>query len=105
MLVFLRIFGKLMQVIVTGNEGYIGSLLAPLLMQKGYKVMGIDTGFYKLAWLYNGTQQTPKTLNKDIRNITKEDLQGAEAVVHLAELSNDPIGELCPNISYDINYN
>ncbi|MEG4581784.1 SDR family oxidoreductase [Microcoleus sp. MON1_C5] len=103
-LIFIRIIGKFMQVIVTGNEGYIGSLLAPLLMQKGYKVMGIDTGFYKVAWLYNGTQQTPKTLNKDIRNITKEDLQGAEAVVHLAELSNDPIGELCPNISYDINY-
>lgn len=93
-----------MKILVTGTEGYIGSLLAPILMQHGHEIVGVDTGFYKVGWLYNGTELTPKTLNKDIRHITKEDLQGVEAVVHLAELSNDPAGQLSPNVTYDINH-
>ncbi|MCW5315423.1 NAD-dependent epimerase/dehydratase family protein [Nostoc sp. KVJ3] len=93
-----------MKILVTGTEGYIGSLLAPLLIQHGHEVIGLDTGFYKVGWLYNGTQVTAKTLNKDIRHITAEDLQDVEAVVHLAELSNDPLGQLAPNITYDINH-
>ncbi|MBN3922242.1 SDR family oxidoreductase [Nostoc sp. NMS4] len=93
-----------MKVLVTGTEGYIGSLLAPLLIQQGHEVIGLDTGFYKVGWLYNGTKVTAKTLNKDIRHITIEDLQGVEAVVHMAELSNDPLGQLAPDITYDINH-
>lgn len=93
-----------MRILVTGTEGYIGSLLAPLLMQQGHEVIGVDTGFYKVGWLYNGTNLTPKTLNKDLRHITADDLHGVEAVVHLAELSNDPVGQLTPNITYDINH-
>jgi nucleoside-diphosphate-sugar epimerase len=93
-----------MKILVTGTEGYIGSLLAPILMQRGHEVIGVDTGFYKVGWLYNGTELTAKTLNKDIRYITAEDLQGVEAVVHMAELSNDPAGQLYPNITYDINH-
>ncbi len=93
-----------MKILVTGTEGYIGSLLAPMLMQGGHEVIGVDTGFYKVGWLYNGTSLTAKTLNKDLRHITPEDLQGVEAVVHLAELSNDPAGQLAPNITYDINH-
>src|SRR4028118_292091 len=93
-----------MKILVTGTEGYIGSLLAPLLMQRGHEVIGVDTGFYKVGWLYNGTEVTAKTLNKDIRHITAEDLQGVEAVVHMAELSNDPTGQLSPTITYDINH-
>jgi len=93
-----------MKILVTGTEGYIGSLLAPLLMQRGHEVIGVDTGFYKVGWLYNGTELTAKTLNKDIRQIAGEDLQGVEAVVHMAELSNDPAGQLYPNITYDINH-
>ncbi len=58
----------------------------PLLIAKGHEVLGLDTGFYKVGWLYNGTSVTPKTLNKDIRNITPEDLEGVEAIVHMAEL-------------------
>ena len=81
-----------MKILVTGTEGYIGSLLAPILMQHGHEVIGVDTGFYKVGWLYNGTELTALTLNKDIRHITAVDLQGVEAVVHLAELSNDPDG-------------
>lgn len=93
-----------MKILVTGTEGYIGSLLAPILIQHGHEVIGVDTGFYKVGWLYNGTELTAKTLNKDIRHITVEDLQGVEAVIHLAELSNDPAGQLRPDVTYEINH-
>jgi nucleoside-diphosphate-sugar epimerase len=93
-----------MKVLVTGTEGYLGSLLAPMLMERGYDVIGVDTGFYKVGWLYNATALTAKTLNKDIRDITLKDLQGIDAIVHMAELSNDPTGQLVPNITYDINH-
>jgi len=93
-----------MKVLVTGTEGYLGCLLAPLLLQKGHDVVGVDTGFYKAGWLYNGIDASAKTLNKDIRNIEAADLEGVEAIVHMAELSNDPLGKLAPNITYDINH-
>jgi nucleoside-diphosphate-sugar epimerase len=93
-----------MKVLVTGTEGYLGSLLPPLLIERGHEVLGVDTGFYKVGWLYNGTEMTAKTLNKDIRNISAEDLQGVDAIVHMAELSNDPTGQLSPTITYDINH-
>ncbi len=93
-----------MKVLVTGTEGYLGSLLPTLLHERGHEVLGVDTGYYKVGWLYNGTEITAKTLNKDIRHISAEDLQGVEAIVHMAELSNDPAGQLAPNITYDINH-
>lgn len=93
-----------MKILITGTEGYLGSLLAPLLMQQGHEVTAADTGFYKSGWLYNGLALTPRTLNKDIRHISSADLAGVEAIVHMAELSNDPLGELAPNITYDINH-
>ena len=93
-----------MKVLVTGTEGYLGSLLAPLLLKEGFSVVGVDTGFYKAGWLYNGTDLTAETLNKDLRDLTKEDFAGVDAVVHMAELSNDPIGALSPTITYDINH-
>jgi len=93
-----------MKVLVTGTEGYLGSLLPPLLFERGHEVIGVDTGYYKVGWLYNGTDFTAKTLNKDIRQISVEDLQGVEAIVHMAELSNDPTGQLAPHITYEINH-
>lgn len=93
-----------MRILVTGTEGYLGSLLAPLLMREGHEVLGVDTGFYKSGWLYHGVSATPQTLNKDIRQITADDLKGMEAVVHMAELSNDPTGELAPHITHAINH-
>ncbi len=93
-----------MKVLVTGTEGYLGSLLAPLLLERGYDVIAIDTGFYKSGWLYHGSTATPLTLSKDIRHISRGDLDGVEAVVHMAELSNDPTGELAPDITYEINH-
>jgi nucleoside-diphosphate-sugar epimerase len=93
-----------MRILVTGTEGYLGSLLAPILMRRGDHVVGVDTGFYKVGWLYNPTSPTPRTLAKDIRRLEANDLQGLDAIVHMAELSNDPTGELAPHITYDINH-
>jgi nucleoside-diphosphate-sugar epimerase len=93
-----------MKVFVTGTEGYLGSLLAPLLMQESHEVTGCDTGFYKEGWLFHDLLPRPKTLCRDIRSITAEDLAGHDAVVHMAELSNDPTGALAPNITYEINH-
>src|SRR5205085_3998348 len=68
------------------------------------EITAADTGFYKSGLLYNGAAVTAKTLNRDIRRIAEEDLSGMDAVVHMAELSNDPTGELAPHITYDINH-
>ena len=93
-----------MKIFVTGSEGYLGSLLTPLLMGHGHEVTGCDTGFYKEGWLFNDLLPRPRTLCKEIREITEEDLRGHDAIVHMAELSNDPTGELAPNITYEINH-
>jgi len=93
-----------MKVLVTGTDGYLGCLVAPELIHHGHAVTGVDTGFYKAGWLYNGVDVTAQTLVKDIRRITAEDLAGFDAVVHMAELSNDPLGQLSPTITYDINH-
>jgi nucleoside-diphosphate-sugar epimerase len=94
-----------MRVLVTGTDGYIGIVLAPFLLQRGYDVVGLDTGFYRDAWLYNnGVGTLPPVKNKDLRCTTVDDVAGMDAVVHLAELSNDPLGQLSPHITYAINH-
>jgi nucleoside-diphosphate-sugar epimerase len=92
------------RVLVTGTEGYLGSLLAPELIQQGYQVIGLDTGFYKERTLYQDGGTTPMTLAKDLRHVGLEDLKDVDAVVHMAELSNDPAGQLAPAITYEINH-
>ena len=96
-----------MKILVTGTDGYIGSVLGPYLINAGHQVTGLDTGFYRSGWLFNknGTEQKyPSYLNKDIRDIEEKDLQGYDVVVHLAELSNDPLGKLNPEITFKINH-
>lgn len=94
-----------MKVLVTGTDGYIGSVLGPHLIEKGHQVTGLDTGFYRAGWLFNnGNTIYPSYIHKDLRNITLKDLKGFEAIVHLAELSNDPLGKLNPEITFKINH-
>ena len=94
-----------MKVLVTGTEGYIGAIVPQLLFDRGHEVIGVDTGFHRAGWLYgNGASVEPKTLAKDIRHLVKDDLDGVDAIVHMAELSNDPVGQLNPTITYDINH-
>lgn len=93
-----------MKVLVTGTDGYIGTLLAPMLHDRGHEVAGLDTGFYRDGWLYEGRPESWTRIYKDVRDITDEDLHGFEAVVHLGELSNDPLGEHDPEITFDVNY-
>ena len=93
-----------MRILVTGSEGYIGTVLAPYLMDHGHDVVGLDTGFHRIGWLYNAVERSPQWLNRTSATLTVEDLRGFDAVVHLAELSNDPLGALDPGITSEINH-
>lgn len=93
-----------MKVFVTGTDGYIGSILAPYLMKHGHQVVGLDTGFYCSGSLYDGYNGFKTQIVKDIRRVELEDLKGFDACVHLAELSNDALGQMDPEITYAINH-
>jgi len=93
-----------MKVLITGTEGYLGCLLVPQLIAQGHEIVGVDTGYYKSGWLYNGVAMSAYTLNKDIRDVSVEDLAGCDAVVHMAELSNDPLGALIEDVTYEVNH-
>ena len=96
-----------MKIFVTGTDGYIGALLGPRLAQAGHDVTGLDTGYYREGWLYTDCEnqsRIPMTLVKDLRHIEAHDLAGCEAVVHMAELSNDPLGENNPQVTHAINH-
>jgi nucleoside-diphosphate-sugar epimerase len=93
-----------MKVLVTGAQGYLGVPLGSALIARGHRVVGLDTEFYAEGWLYDGGFERPASLRKDIRAITEEDLRGLDAVVHLAELSNDPLSQLDPEVTYEINH-
>ena len=95
-----------MRLLVTGTDGYIGCRLAPMLMAAGHTVTGLDTGYYRDGWLYSTreTHQSPLTLNMDLRDIEASHLKGYDGVVHLAELSNDPLGQNNPAVTERINY-
>jgi nucleoside-diphosphate-sugar epimerase len=92
------------RVLVTGIDGYIGAVLGSRLLEKGFDVVGIDCGFYRDGWLYNDHGARPLTLTNDVRRVTHRDVEGFDAVVHLAELSNDPLGEMSERTTYDINH-
>jgi nucleoside-diphosphate-sugar epimerase len=92
-----------MKIVVTGTEGYLGSLLAPVLLERGHEVSGVEHRLLQGRYLYNAKGGTPKTIPKSIRHLTADDLKGQDAVVQMAELSNDPLGELHPDITCEIN--
>lgn len=93
-----------MKILVTGSDGYIGSILVKMLLDKGYNIIGLDTGYYRSGWFHNGITNLPFTLSKDVRNTTVSDFAGIDVVIHLAELSNDPLGSNNPEATYKINH-
>ncbi|MGH6612478.1 MAG: NAD-dependent epimerase/dehydratase family protein [Burkholderiaceae bacterium] len=96
-----------MRVLVTGTEGYIGARLAPHLLSSGHDVVGLDSGFYRDGCLYLDPllhPVGPRTLYKDLRSATPRDFEGFDAIVHLAELSNDPLGSNRPEVTFKINH-
>lgn len=95
---------KIKRVLVTGNHGYIGSVLADALSQKGYEIIGLDTNYFDGITKTQKPKNFIKQINKDIRDISLEDFEKVDAVIHLAALSNDPLGELDPALTEDINY-
>lgn len=94
----------IMKVLITGIDGYIGTQMAQVLMSRGHDVTGIDSGFYREGWLYNGVKLSPKVITKDTREIVLKDLKGFDAVISLADLSNDPLGNQDPKNTYAINH-
>jgi len=91
-----------MKVLVTGNQGYIGSVLVDMLLEKKYEVVGYDIGYYADCLLQPYNPKI-KQIVKDIRDIDEKDMKGIDAVIHLAALSNDPLGELAPGLTEEIN--
>jgi nucleoside-diphosphate-sugar epimerase len=78
--------------------------MAPFLIHRGHDVVGLDTGFYRAGSLYDGYAGFKTQIVKDVRNIELDDLRGFDACIHLAELSNDALGQLDPEITYAINH-
>ena len=91
-----------MKILVTGHHGYIGSVLAPLVAESGHEVTGLDAYFYRGCDLGSPVDWAP-AIERDVRDVSVAELTGFDAVIHLAALSNDPIGDLNPDWTYDIN--
>lgn len=91
-----------MRVLVTGHKGYIGTALVPMLLDNGHDVLGLDTDLYR-ACTYTGSMVDVPSLVVDVREIEPQHVQGCDAVIHLAALSNDPLGSLNPRITREIN--
>lgn len=92
-----------MKVLLTGHQGYLGTVMVPILKAAGHDVVGLDAGFFAECVL-GPAPDDPPTLSVDLRDVTVDQLVGFDAVVHLAALSNDPLGALAPDITYDINH-
>lgn len=91
------------RVLVTGHLGYLGAVMVPMLQAQGYEVSGLDVGYFADCVL--GPQPVdPPALALDLRDVRPEDLHGYDAVLHLAALSNDPLGALVPGVTHDINH-
>lgn len=93
-----------MKVLVTGDRGYIGSVLVERLLRAGFDVVGIDSGFFEDNLVFERKGPRYKQIKKDIRKITLEDLAGIDAIIHLSALSNDPMGEIDPKLTEEINH-
>lgn len=92
-----------MKVLVTGHTGYIGAVLVPILLEAKHAVTGLDTDFFAGCDFDGGLVDVP-AIRRDLRDVAIEDLKGFDAVIHLAALSNDPLSDLNPECTYEINH-
>lgn len=92
-----------MRVLVTGHRGYIGTVLTPLLEAAGHDVFGLDSDLYERCTFGESFSEIP-WVRKDVRDVERSDVEGMDAIIHLAGLSNDPLGDLDAELTYDINY-
>jgi nucleoside-diphosphate-sugar epimerase len=91
-----------MKVLVTGSQGYIGTILVPMLIQIGHEVIGLDTDYYQRC-TFSSEVPDIKTIKKDVRDVEPHDVEGFDAIIHLAGLSNDPLGNYRPELTEEIN--
>ncbi len=92
-----------MQILVTGHKGYIGTSMVPILVKEGFDVTGLDSDLYRFCTFGEEPLEIPEII-KDIRDVEESDLRGFDAIIHLAALSNDPLGNINPDLTYEINY-
>lgn len=92
-----------MRVLLTGHQGYLGTVMAPVLTAAGHEVVGLDSGLFADCVL-GPAPDDPPGQRVDLRDLTAEHVAGVDAVIHLAALSNDPLGSLAPELTYDINH-
>jgi nucleoside-diphosphate-sugar epimerase len=92
-----------LKILLTGSRGYIGTVMAPFLAEAGHEVTGIDTDLYRRS-TFGPWRESINTIVKDLRALEPTDLRGFDAVIHLAALSNDPLGDLNPELTDDINH-
>ena len=94
-----------MRVLVTGHLGYIGTVMVPMLLRSGHEVVGLDSDLYEGCTFAAGGGIVPVPyLRKDVRDVGRGDLEGLDAIIHLSALSNDPLGDLRPELTYEINH-
>ena len=91
-----------MRIFVTGHQGYIGTVLVPMLLAAGHEVVGLDSDLFHQCTFGGPLPEVP-TLTKDLRDVEVADCEGCDAILHLAGLSNDPLGDLNPQLTHDIN--
>jgi nucleoside-diphosphate-sugar epimerase len=92
-----------MKVLVTGHDGYIGAILVPLLQRAGHEVVGMDSYWFE-GCTFGEPMPDVQSIRADVRNSSLDQLQGIDTVMHLAGISNDPMGNLNPECTYDINH-
>ncbi|MFD9892264.1 NAD-dependent epimerase/dehydratase family protein [Amycolatopsis sp. NPDC059027] len=92
-----------MRVLLTGHKGYLGTVMAPVLAAAGHQVVGLDSGLFE-GCLLGPAPDDPAGYQVDLRDVTAQHLSDVDAVIHLAALSNDPLGSLAPGLTYDINH-